>query len=90
MPSFDGTGPASEGTMTGYGRGYCILPLEQRDFFSPYYATRPGFRGYRRFGRGSCGRGLGFGFRRGPGRGPGFALKREHARRDDEVENNSE
>ncbi|SKC81087.1 DUF5320 domain-containing protein [Maledivibacter halophilus] len=28
MPKFDGTGPKGEGPMTGHGRGYCVVPLE--------------------------------------------------------------
>lgn len=27
MPGFDGTGPLGQGPMTGGGRGYCIVPL---------------------------------------------------------------
>ena len=27
MPGFDGTGPTGQGPMTGRGRGYCIVPL---------------------------------------------------------------
>lgn len=27
MPNFDGTGPSGKGPMTGYGRGYCVIPL---------------------------------------------------------------
>jgi len=27
MPHFDGTGPCGEGPMTGWGRGYCVVPL---------------------------------------------------------------
>ncbi|MDM7998770.1 MAG: DUF5320 domain-containing protein [Dehalococcoidia bacterium] len=27
MPNFDGTGPRGEGPMTGWGRGYCVIPL---------------------------------------------------------------
>jgi hypothetical protein len=27
MPNFDGTGPSGKGSMTGCGRGYCILPI---------------------------------------------------------------
>ncbi len=29
MPGFDGTGPRGEGPMTGGGRGYCALPVNQ-------------------------------------------------------------
>lgn len=27
MPNFDGTGPHGDGPMTGWGRGYCVVPL---------------------------------------------------------------
>ena len=27
MPNFDGTGPSGKGSMTGCGRGYCVLPI---------------------------------------------------------------
>ncbi|MCM8900248.1 DUF5320 domain-containing protein [Caldicoprobacter algeriensis] len=27
MPGFDGTGPLGQGPMTGRGRGYCVVPL---------------------------------------------------------------
>ncbi|MBN2098939.1 MAG: DUF5320 domain-containing protein [Dehalococcoidia bacterium] len=27
MPNLDGTGPHGEGPMTGWGRGYCVMPL---------------------------------------------------------------
>ncbi len=27
MPNYDGTGPHGEGPMTGWGRGYCVVPL---------------------------------------------------------------
>jgi len=49
MPGFDGTGPRGQGSMTGGGRGYCVMPLNSRD---GYWA-----RGF--------GRGLGRGFGRG-------------------------
>jgi hypothetical protein len=29
MPGFDGTGPRGKGPMTGGGRGYCVVPLNQ-------------------------------------------------------------
>lgn len=29
MPGFDGTGPRGMGPMTGGGRGYCVVPLNQ-------------------------------------------------------------
>ena len=46
MPGFDGTGPHGQGPMTGWGRGYCAMPLS----------------GIRRpfFGRGFWGRGRGW------------------------------
>ncbi len=58
MPGFDGGGPAGEGPMTGWGRGYC----------------NPGNAGYggpvpR---RGYGGMGFGRGFRGGAGFGRGF------------------
>jgi hypothetical protein len=28
MPGYDGTGPRGLGPMTGRGRGYCVIPLE--------------------------------------------------------------
>lgn len=27
MPNYDGTGPQKKGPMTGYGRGYCVIPI---------------------------------------------------------------
>ena len=27
MPNLDGTGPSGKGPMTGFGRGYCVLPI---------------------------------------------------------------
>jgi len=33
MPRFDGTGPRGEGSMTGGGRGYCVVPLNEADNF---------------------------------------------------------
>ncbi len=27
MPGFDGTGPRGQGAMTGGGRGYCVMPV---------------------------------------------------------------
>ncbi len=27
MPNYDGTGPDGEGPMTGFGRGYCVIPI---------------------------------------------------------------
>lgn len=35
MPRFDGTGPMGKGEMTGHGRGYCIVPLEDVKYPSP-------------------------------------------------------
>lgn len=28
MPKYDGTGPMGKGSMTGKGKGYCIIPLD--------------------------------------------------------------
>jgi hypothetical protein len=27
MPNHDGTGPDGKGPMTGWGRGYCVVPI---------------------------------------------------------------
>ena len=27
MPNYDGTGPDGKGPMTGFGRGYCVIPI---------------------------------------------------------------
>ena len=27
MPSYDGSGPDGKGPMTGFGRGYCVIPI---------------------------------------------------------------
>ena len=27
MPNYDGTGPEGKGPMTGFGRGYCVIPI---------------------------------------------------------------
>lgn len=54
MPHSDGTGPHGEGPMTGHGRGYCIIPLQEaKPFFGIGQGGRPrgGGRG-RRFGGG--------------------------------------
>ena len=51
MPGFDGTGPRGMGPMTGWGRGFCAVPLNDA-----------GNRPYR--GRGFYGRGGGRGFGR--------------------------
>jgi len=29
MPGFDGTGPRGQGAMTGGGRGYCVMPVDE-------------------------------------------------------------
>jgi len=47
MPGGDETGPMGMGPMTGGGRGFCVVPME--DWRGPY--------GGRGFGRGRC-RGL--------------------------------
>jgi len=65
MPGFDGTGPLGQGPMTGWGRGYCALPVQKTAPYPPAYGLwvrsfflRPG---------------LGLGFRRGwAGRGRRF------------------
>ena len=60
MPGFDGTGPRGMGPMTGWGRGFCAVPL-----------GGAGSRPY--WGRGFYGRGGGRGFRR-YWTGPGFPV----------------
>ena len=64
MPGFDGTGPNGMGSMTGGGRGFCAIPLQDvqnRPFGVGFYGRGRGF-----------GRGLGRGFGRGRGRGFGM------------------
>lgn len=72
MPRFDGTGPASQGPMTGRGEGYCALPVvgpgETRQGYAGVQG-RPVLLG-RRFLRGALPR-LGRALRRGRGRGAG-------------------
>ena len=77
MPGFDGTGPRGEGSMTGGGRGYCVLPytgdapskefLSRRPTNSSFGAPRPFSYGRLRLGLGLR-RGGGFGRRGGRGR----------------------
>ena len=31
MPNYDGTGPDGKGPMTGFGRGYCIIPISSSE-----------------------------------------------------------
>ena len=31
MPNYDGTGPDGKGPMTGFGRGYCVLPISNSE-----------------------------------------------------------
>jgi len=50
MPRFDGTGPIGQGAMTGGGRGYCVVELNDS-------GINPGSA------RGFYGRGLGRGYR---------------------------
>jgi hypothetical protein len=50
MPGFDGTGPRGQGAMTGRGRGYCVVALND-------IGSRPANRG------GFYGRGMRCGFR---------------------------
>ncbi|MFC1708780.1 DUF5320 domain-containing protein [Candidatus Omnitrophota bacterium] len=59
MPGFDGTGPQGTGSMTGGGRGYCAVPINEQ----------AGPAGGRFFGGG---RGRGWGRGRGLGRGRGW------------------
>ncbi len=77
MPGFDGTGPRGEGPMTGWGRGYCVRPVNQpaagqeqaaanaQNFQQPVYGV----------GRGGLPRGGGQGRAFGGGRGR-FAPRR--------------
>lgn len=55
MPGFDGTGPQGMGSMTGGGRGFCVLPFRRRST-SPNYYGRAEYPFYNF---------LGFGLRRG-------------------------
>lgn len=59
MPGFDGRGPEGRGPMTGGGRGYCAVPVNDN-------VQRPRFGTGMRFGMGrgrGCGRGGGRGWR---------------------------
>jgi len=49
MPGFDGTGPRGQGPMTGGGRGYCAVPVDEvvRPFGRGSYGGRGGGRGWR-------------------------------------------
>ena len=40
MPNFDGTGPHGEGPMTGWGRGYCVVPLSNPDIELDYLKSQ--------------------------------------------------
>ena len=31
MPNYDGTGPDGKGPMTGFGRGYCFIPISSSE-----------------------------------------------------------
>jgi len=31
MPNYDGTGPEGKGPMTGCGKGYCVIPLNNSE-----------------------------------------------------------
>ena len=31
MPNYDGTGPEGKGPMTGFGRGYCVIPISSSE-----------------------------------------------------------
>jgi hypothetical protein len=37
MPGFDGTGPRGMGPMTGWGRGFCVVPISPS---SPTYTEK--------------------------------------------------
>lgn len=49
MPGFDGTGPRGQGAMTGGGRGYCAMPVDEigRQLGRGGFAGRGGGRGRR-------------------------------------------
>lgn len=64
MPGFDGSGPSGSGPMSGRGRGFCVLPLSERE----EAMQGSGRRGIRRSARPRLGLGLG----RGRGRGRRF------------------
>ncbi len=71
MPFGDGTGPVSQGPMTGKGRGDCIVEYDQNMNFTNGRGSGRGLgfgQGMRRGVR--CGVGFGFG-RKGMGRGLG-------------------
>lgn len=73
MPGFDGTGPQSQGPMTGRGEGYCALPIprpgETRQGYVGIQGTPVSLRPARPLG-GAFRRGRGW--RRGRGRGRRF------------------
>lgn len=55
MPGFDGTGPYGEGNMTGRGRGYCLVPLDELNKEDPSlrrFLWGRGYRSRRGFSRG--------------------------------------
>jgi len=43
MPGFDGTGPRGMGSMTGGGRGFCVVPLPAA---WPAYSRRGAYPSY--------------------------------------------
>ncbi len=49
MPGFDGTGPRGQGAMTGGGRGYCAIPLNEvgKSIGTRRFFGRGGGRGWR-------------------------------------------
>lgn len=52
MPGFDGTGPRGMGPMTGWGRGFCAVPLNDtgnRPYWGRGFYSRGGGRGFRRY-----------------------------------------
>ncbi len=68
MPRFDGEGPSGMGSMTGKGRGYCIVPLESDLKNDAINVLTPPLRSLRRRGPLALGRRAqrGRGFGQGP------------------------
>ncbi|MBU2257736.1 MAG: DUF5320 domain-containing protein [Candidatus Omnitrophica bacterium] len=51
MPGYDGTGPRGQGSMTGGGRGYCVMPVGEAGKESGKVVFEGGGRGR---GRRNC------------------------------------
>lgn len=60
MPRFDGTGPEGLGKMSGWGRGYCLVPLDEDEMSvasakklggQRYFCRMNGLRGRGGYGR---------------------------------------